>query len=135
VGVDGKDNVWIASDTTNAVFEIPKGSSSLKNSGLTGLKGPVGISFGQKDQIYVSNFSSADVNIYTYGETSPSGTITNGIETAGPTLNGFTSADAFFQSNQNDNVVGYKKGQTSPFSTLSGASTPLGIASSPLVKE
>jgi len=30
--------------------------------------------------------------------------------------------------------VGYKKNQTSPFSTLSGASTPLGIASSPEVK-
>ena len=55
------------------------------------------------------------------------------IENFGPTLNGFTAVDAFFQSNQDDNVVGYKKGQTSPFSTLSGASSPLGIASSPLV--
>lgn len=135
VGVDGKDNVWVACDSSNGVFVIAKGSSSVKNSGLTSLNGPIGVSFGQKDEIYVSNFSSSDVNIYTYGTTSPKATITVGIESFGPTLNGFTSADAFFQSNQNDNVVGYKKGATSPFSTLSGASTPLGIASSPLVKE
>jgi hypothetical protein len=40
----------------------------------------------------------------------------------------------FFQSNQDTNVVGYKKGQTTPFSTLMGATSPAGIASSPLVK-
>ncbi|MFZ0030718.1 MAG: hypothetical protein WAK84_02470 [Candidatus Cybelea sp.] len=60
-------------------------------------------------------------------------TITAGIEKYGPTLNGFTASDMFFQSNQNDNVVGYKKGATTPFSTLAGATTPLGIASEPLV--
>jgi hypothetical protein len=135
VGVDAKDNIWVACDSSNGVFVIDKGTSSVTNSGLTSLAGPIGVSFGQKDEIYVSNFSSSDVNVYTYGTTSPKATITNGIESSGPTLNGFTSADAFFQSNQDDNVVGYKKGQTSPFSTLSGASSPLGIASSPLVKE
>ncbi len=135
IGIDGKDNVWVACDSSNGVFEIKAGSSSVTNSGLTGLGGPIGVSFGKKDVIYVSNFSLSDVNIYPYGSTSPSGTITSGIEHYGPTLNGFTSKSLFFQSNQDDNVVGYKKNQTSPFSTLSGASSPLGIASSPLVKK
>jgi NHL repeat len=135
VGVDAGDNVWVACDDTDGVFEIPAGSSSVKNSGLTELNGPIGVSFGKKDVIYVSNFAAFDVNIYPYGSTSPSGMITSGIEHYGPTLNGFTKSGAFFQSNQDDNVVGYKKGKSSPFSTLSGASSPLGVASSPLVKK
>lgn len=135
IGVDGKNNVWVACDTTNSVFEIPAGSSSVQNPGLTDVSGPIGISFGKKDVIYISNISASKVNIYKYGTTSPSGSITNGIEHYGPTLNGFTKSGFFFQANQDDNVVGYKKNQTTPFSTLSGASSPLGIASSPLVKK
>jgi hypothetical protein len=135
VGVDAKDNIWVACDSTNGVFTIAAGSSGVANSGLTGLNGPIGISFGPKDVIYVSNFAAQGVNVYTYGTTSPLETITNGIEQYGPTLNGFTNKGMFFQSNQSLNVVGYKKGQTTTFSTLMGASSPLGIASSPLVKK
>jgi hypothetical protein len=133
VAVDGKNNVWVACDFTNSVYEIPAGSSTPANSGLTNLNGPIGISFGKKDVIYVSNYMDEDVNIYTYGTTTPSGRITDGIEFRGPTLNGFTKSGSFFQSNQNDNVVGYMQGQTATFSTISGID-PLGIASSPLLK-
>ncbi len=133
VGIDGNDNVWVACDTTNAVFEIPAGSTQVQNAGLQDLSGPIGVSFGNSDIIYVSNVGHSDVTVYTYGTTSPLETITSGIEHYGPTLNGFTVSDMFFQANQDDNVVGYKKGATTPFSTLSGATSPLGIASEPLV--
>jgi hypothetical protein len=135
VGIDASDNVFVASDTHNAVFEIPAGSSRVKSANLLGLNGPIGISFGNHDIIYVSNFSNSNVTVYRYGTTNPLETITAGIEMFGPTLNAFTASDMFFQSNENDNVVGYKKGATSPFSSLSGATTPLGIASEPLVKK
>lgn len=135
LGVDASNNIWVACDTTNGVFEIPAGSTSVENSGLTSLNGPIGVSFGKSDIIFVSNFAGSNVNIYTYGTTSPSGTITTGIEAFGPTLGGFTVSGAYFQTNQTDNVVGYLAGQTSPFSTLSGASTPFGIASEPLIKK
>lgn len=135
LGVDAKDNVWVACDSTSAVFEIPAGTTQVQNAGLTGLAGPISVAFGLKDVIYVSSFSGSNVNIYTYGTTSPSGTITTGIEKDGPTLGGFTHSGGYFQTNQDDNVVGYKNGQTTPFSTLSGATSPLGIASSPLVKK
>jgi hypothetical protein len=46
-----------------------------------------------------------------------------------------TAADYFFQANQFGAVVGYKKGQKTPFSTITGSADPLGIASSPLVKK
>jgi hypothetical protein len=135
VGIDAMDNVWVACDTTSKVFEIPAGTTKVNNAGLTGLGGSLSVAFGQKDVIYVSNVSLSDVTVYAYGTTAPSATITTGIEKYGPTLGGFTAANAYFQSNQFDNVVGYKSGQTSPFSTLSGATSPLGIASRPLVSK
>ena len=135
LGADSMDNVWVACDTSSAVFEIPKGSTTPKNAGLSGLNGPIGISFGGSNLTYVSNFGAnpSNVQVYTYGTTTPKATITTGIEQNGPTLNAVTHANTFFQSNQSFNVVGYKLGGTSPFSTLKGASSPLGIASSPLV--
>jgi len=133
VGVDGSDNIWVACDTTNGVFEIPAGTQTVNNSGLTSLNGPIDVSFGKRDVIYVSNFATPNVNIYAYGTTSPSATITSGI--VGPTLNGFASSGKFFQSNQGVNVVGYKGGQTTPFSTLSGTSSPTGIAGYPLINK
>lgn len=133
IGVDGNDNVWVACDSSNAVYEIPAGSSTPVNAGLTGLEGPIDISFGKADQMFVSNFSAPNVQVYTYGTTSPAYTITNGM--IGPTLNGVTYTGAFFQSNQSDNVVGYKRGATSPFSTITGIGDPAGIAAWPLVQK
>lgn len=135
IAADGKDNLWVPTDNTNSVYEIPAGSSVPQNANLTGLSGPAGISFGPNDVMYVSNFSGTDVQVYAYGTTTPKKTITNGIEYLGPTLNGFTALGTFFQSNQFDDVVGYKKGKTSPFSTITGLADPLGIASSPLLKK
>jgi streptogramin lyase len=135
VGVDGKDNIWVACDTDSEVFEIPAGSTTPQNANLTGLTGPIDVSFGPADIIYVSNFNPSNVQVYTYGTTSPSATITTGIESIGPTFGGFTSIGSYFQTNQSDNVVGYKKGQTTNFSTLMGASSAAGIASEPLIKK
>jgi YVTN family beta-propeller protein len=135
VGVDGSDNIWVACDSSNGVFEIPAGSQTVQNSGLTNLNGPIGVSIGKKNVVYVSNFAASDVNIYSNGSTTPSATITDGIEQFGPTLGGFASSGRYFQSNQALNVVGYKGLQTSSFSTLSGASSPLGVAGYPLVKK
>ena len=50
------------------------------------------------------------------------------------TLGGLTHSDYFFQSNQDGNVSGYKKGQSTPFSTITGIPDPRGIASTPVVK-
>lgn len=135
LGVDKKGNVWLASDSDNSVYEVPAGSTSPQNAGLSALSGPTNVAFGKKDEMFVSNFGGSDVTVYAYGTTAPAYTITTGIEHYGPTLNGVTHSDYFFQSNQFDNVVGYKKGATSPFSTITGIPDPRGIASTPLVKK
>lgn len=133
LGTDGKDNVWVACDTDSLVYEIPAGSSTPQNAGLSGLEGTESVQFGPKDVMYVANFTGSNVQVYAYGSTTPSTTITSGIETDGPTLGGFTYSGGYFQSNQDENTVGYKKGQTSPFSTITGNSDPLGVAAIPEV--
>ncbi len=139
VAVDAKDNVWVVSDygPPYLVFEIPAGTTQVKNANLQDLDVPIGIVFGQNDEMYVSNLESSTVNVYKYGSTNPSRTITAGIEHYGATLNAITASGLYFQANQVENVVGYKKGASKPFSTLNltKPAEPLGLASWPLVKK
>ncbi|HEY2474934.1 MAG TPA: hypothetical protein VGI19_09040 [Candidatus Cybelea sp.] len=135
IGLDASDNLWVACDSTNQVFEIKAGSTGVTSAGLVNLGGPIGISFGQKDQFFVSNFSLSDVDVFDYGTTSAKYTIGNGIEKYGPTQNGLDTGDELFQTNQSDNVVGYKKGADTPFSTLTGATSAAQIVGWPLVKK
>lgn len=134
IDTDSADNLWVACDS-GAVYEIPAGTVAPQNANLSGINGPIMITFGKQDVMFVSNFAGSNVTVYKYGTTSPAYTITSGIEQDGPTLNGVTKSDYFFQSNQNGNVSGYKKGKTSPFSTITGIPDPRGIASTPLVKK
>lgn len=139
VGVDGKDNVWVVSDygPPYLVFEIPAGTTQIDDANLQDLDVPIGIAFGRHDEMYVSNLESSTVNVYSYGATKPSRTITDGIEHYGATLNAVTASGLYFQANQRENVVGYESGQSSPFSTLNltQPAEPLGLASCPLVKK
>ena len=66
IAVDSSNNVWVACDTTNGVFEIKAGSTGVTNSGLTGLGGPVGITIGRKN-----GSSSATSGQQTSPSTSP----------------------------------------------------------------
>jgi hypothetical protein len=139
VGVDGNDNVWVVSDygPPYQVFEIPAGTTQVKYANLGKLDVPIGIAFGKDDEMYVSNLESSTINVYKYGSTSPYRTITDGIEHYGATLNAVTASGLYFQANQVENVVGYKKNGSSPFSTLdlTTPAEPLGLASCPLVKK
>lgn len=136
IASDGRDNVWVTCSNTNRVFEISRATGAQpRNAQIPGLLGPIGISFGPNSVMYISNFATGVVDVYAYRSRTPFETITNGIETAGPTLNGVTHSGKFFQSNQDVDVVGYKEGQTSPFSTIRTIEDPVGIAASPLVKK
>jgi hypothetical protein len=133
LATDENDNLWIANIFGNEVDEIPAGSSTPKNAGLSGLNGPNDVSFGERGVMYVSDFAGSAVSVYKHGMTSPWAFITKGIEKQGPTYGGFTASDYYFQTNQFLNVVGYEKGKMKPFSTITGIKDPRGIASSPLV--
>ncbi|HLY02901.1 MAG TPA: hypothetical protein VKR56_10480 [Candidatus Cybelea sp.] len=136
VAVDAKDNIWVVSDygPPYLVFEVPSGTTQVNDAKLQDLDVPIGIAFGQNDEMYVSNLESSVVNVYKYGSTKPSRTIVSGVEHYGATLNAVTAAGLYFQANQVENVVGYKSGASQPFSTLN-VTEPLGLASCPLVKK
>jgi hypothetical protein len=131
LAVDGKNNVWMSDELANKVYVIAAGTKQAKDAGLVGLDGPIGISVGPKNVLYVANFGSLNVRVYPAGSKKASATITDGITS--PTLNGVTAAGIFFQANLPGNVVGYKKGRQTPFSTISVSAD--GVASSPLVKK
>ena len=131
LAVDSKNNVWVSDELANKVYVIAAGTTKAKDAGLMGLDGPIGISVGPKNVLYVANFVPLSVKVYPAGSKKASTTITDGI--TGPTLNGVTAAGIFFQANYGS-VVGYKKGQRTPFSTIS-ISGAVGVASSPLVKK
>ncbi|HEY2475934.1 MAG TPA: hypothetical protein VGI19_14185 [Candidatus Cybelea sp.] len=133
LATDTHDNLWVANPWANEVDEIPAGSQMPQNAGLSGLNGANYLSFGEHDTLYVSDFVGGAVSVYKYGMTEPWAFISKGVEKYGPTYNGFTSSYYYFQTNQNLNVVGYKKGKASPFSTITGIKDPRGVASSPLV--
>ena len=133
LAVDKNDNLWVANIWANEVDEIPAGSSTPQNAGLSGLNGANDVSFGEQGVLYVSDFVGGAVSVYKSGMTSPWAFITKGIEIQGPTYGGFTASDYYFQTNQGLNVVGYKKGKAVPFSTIKGIKDPRGVASTPLV--
>lgn len=129
VATDSKNNVFIACDANNTVYEVPAGSSTLQNSGLLGLVGPIGLAFTKGDTLYVSNFGSGNVAVYDKGSDSPNTTITNGI--TAPTLNAFAANGTFIQTNQGGAIPEYKKGKGNPFASITGVSGPLGVTASP----
>jgi hypothetical protein len=132
LGIDHKNNVFVCDDSDNTIYEIPHGSTTAQNSGLTQLTGPINIVFAPLDsKAYVSDFGSTQVAIYLKGQTAPSTFITDGISQ--PTLNGMAKPGNFFQSDQTGPVHGYHAGKVHPYSSISGLGRPAGIASYPRI--
>jgi serine/threonine-protein kinase len=131
LAVDSKDNLYVASDTNNEVLEVPHGSTTPRNLGLTGTSAPTWLAFRNNDVLYVSNFTGNNATIYKKGQTAPYATITDDMD--GPTTSGFARPGIYFQGNQNSSLIyGYKRGRSKPFSTITGISAPHGIASDPM---
>jgi hypothetical protein len=131
LAVDSHDNLYVASDTNNEVLEVPYGSTTSHNLGLTGTSAPTWLAFRSDDVLYVSNYTGNNATIYPRGQTMPSATITDKMD--GPTTSGFARPGIYFQGNQNSSLIyGYKRGRLKPFSTITGISAPHGIASDPM---
>ncbi len=129
MGEDSNDTLYVASDSTNQVFIVKTGTKIPKPLSLSGLSGPICVTIGAKDDVYVSDFASNVVTVYPAGKSTPSETITNGINQ--PTFNGIVEGQLFFQSDQTGPVNGYKGTATSPYVTISGITQPMGIAGWP----
>jgi serine/threonine protein kinase, bacterial len=133
LAVDPADTVWVVCDNLDALFTIPHGKKTAQNANLSGLGGPMGVSFGKNGMMYVSNYSGGNVLVYAPGTTTPALTITDGI--TNPTFNGVSTTGRFFQANYPGTVAGYKAGSTQPFTTIETTPGPWGVAAYPPVNQ
>ena len=135
IAVDGKDNVWVSDDTASKVYTIAAGTKQVKDAGLKGLDHRSDFVLEARTFSTFPTSRTAVRHSWRSTPTVRSHVVQDTSGIASPTLSGLTASGIFFQSNQTDNVVGYKKGQKTPFSTITGLADPLGIASYPLVKK
>jgi hypothetical protein len=133
LAVDAADTVWVVCDNLDALFTIKHGKKVAENANLSGMGGPIGVSFGRNGMMYVSNYAASNVLVFAPGTTSPAQTITDGI--VNPTFNGVSASGRFFQSNTPGNVVGYKEGRTKPVTTITTTPGPWGVAAYPPVNQ
>jgi len=115
--LDKKQNLYIADFIAAKVFELPKGSSTVKSLNLQGLSEPIGVCFDASGNLWVTN-GNADITVYAPGATSPSQTITAGytnpyaISAAGGIVVVSNSALP------NTTVYAYKSGDYTPYAAL-----------------
>jgi sugar lactone lactonase YvrE len=126
LALDKDENLFVADATAPAVWEVPKGSTTPTNLGLSGLSDPTGTAVDGSGDLYVANYQ-ADVTGYHVGTSSPFTTISDGIKN--PYALAFNSHGSLFVANYAGYVTAYKKGNDSPYESFSnGMVSPTGIA-------
>jgi DNA-binding beta-propeller fold protein YncE len=131
LAIDKDDNLYIGDAHTNDVYEVPKGTTTATNLGLSGLSDPTGVAISPADDLYVSNENPGSFAVHGYhlGQTTPFETITSGLD--GPYALGFGEKGTLFVGNgerQPGNVTAYKKNHTTPYETITNdIENPVGI--------
>jgi hypothetical protein len=109
-----------------ALGQIPEGlvDTRMSDAALTGVvasrpdRGPSWMSpdVASKDLLYVSNYITSDVFVFSYPALKLVGTLTGFDQPDGICTN--KAGDVFIVSNQNDTIIVYKHGGTAPIATL-----------------
>jgi len=129
LAIDSSDNLYVADAAFSnyKVWEVPAGTTSPQNLGLTGLADDTGAAVDGANDLYISNYSSNSVLGYHLGQTTPFVTISSPLHE--PYALGFNSKGTLFVGNYSGFVTGFKKGHTTDFESFtSGMVTPTGIA-------
>ncbi len=136
LALDKADNLYVADAEfgDNHVWEVPKGTTTMNDLGLSALDQSVGLAINGANNLYVVNNESQLVNAYHLGQTTPFVTIANDLK--GPYSIAFTSKGTLFVGNGGGfpgTVAGYHKGKTTAFENFSnGIGNPAGLAAFPL---
>ncbi len=118
LALDKKQNLYIADFIAAKVFELTKGSSTVKSLNLQGLSEPIGVCFDASGNLWVTNANGGGITVYAPGATSPSETITSGytnpyaISAAGGIVVASNSALP------NTAIYAYKSADYTPYATL-----------------
>lgn len=135
LAVDGSDNLYVGDALQNAVWKVPKGSTTPTKLALTGLDDPTGLAIDPSNNLWVTNDRNNTVLGFHLGDTSPFVTITSGL--SGPYSIAFEKSGTLFVGNSlhyPGDVEGYKSGSTTPFESI-GVENPAGLAVYPKPKD
>jgi sugar lactone lactonase YvrE len=128
LAVDSKGDLFVADALKNDVWEVPKGSTTPKELGLTGLMDPTGIAIDPKNNLWVVSYSADTASEFTIGKTKPTKTVTDGL--IGPYSVAFGKGGQMYVGNSHNypgEVTAFKKNATKPYTTFQ-AKNPAGMA-------
>jgi sugar lactone lactonase YvrE len=135
LAIDKNGNLYVGDALQNAVWEVPKGSTTPSKLSLSGLDDPVGLAIDPSNNLWVANNQNSTVLGFHLGDTSPFVTITSGL--SGPYSIAFEKSGTLFVGNSlhyPGDVVGYKSGSTAQFESIS-VGNPAGLAVYPKRKD
>jgi len=135
LAIDKDGNLYVGDALQNAVWEVPKGSTTPSKLTLSGLDDPTGVAIDPSNNLWVANDANNTVLGFHLGDTSAFATITDGL--SGPYSIALQKTGTLFVGNSLQDpghVSGYKSGATSPFETIS-IPNPAGLAVYPKPKD
>jgi hypothetical protein len=118
LALDKKQNLYVADFIAAQVFEIPKGSSTVKSLNLQDLTDPVGVCFDASGNLWVTNGNGGSLNVYPPGKTAPSQTISGYTNAYAIGSDAQGSVVVSNTSGPNTEIYAYKPGQYNPYATL-----------------
>ncbi|HEY1682676.1 MAG TPA: SMP-30/gluconolactonase/LRE family protein [Candidatus Tumulicola sp.] len=134
LATDKKGDLFVGDAVANAVWEVPKGTTTPKNLNLTELSDPVGVAIDPKGHLWVANYSSGLAVEFKIGDTKPLSSIDDDL--AGPYSIAFGKNASLYVGNSGHypgDVTAFKKNKTSPYATISSGN-PAGVAVYPAPK-
>jgi sugar lactone lactonase YvrE len=135
LAVDKSGNLYVGDALQNAVWEVPKGSTTPSKLALSGLDDPTGVAIDPSNNLWVANDANNTALGFHPGDTSPFVTITSGL--SGPYSIALEKSGTLFVGNSlhyPGDVAGYKSGSTTPFESIS-VGNPAGLAVYPKPKD
>jgi DNA-binding beta-propeller fold protein YncE len=111
VAVDHNDNLYVANGSD--VYEIPKGTSTVKPLHLGGLVSPAGIAFDAHDLMYISN--PGGIYVYRLGKRNPIRVILTSYYPGGLC---FDPSGLMYVADDNEDTVYIFKPHDSPFGSI-----------------
>ena len=135
LAIDKSGNLYVGDALQNAVWEVPKGSTTPSKLSLNGLDDPTGLAIDPSNNLWVANDQNNTVLGFHLGDTSAFVTITSGL--SGPYSIASEKNGTLFVGNSlhyPGDVAGYKSGSTTPFESIS-VGNPAGLAIYPKPKD
>jgi len=135
LAIDKSGNLYVGDALQNAVWEVPKGSTTPSKLSLNGLDDPTGVAIDSSNNLWVANDQNNTVLGFHLGDTSAFATITTGL--FGPYSIALEKTGTLFVGNSlhyPGAVAAYKSGATTPFESIS-VGNPAGLAVYPKPKD